>query len=202
MGQVETKNGTVFFEAKISLIKCLSMWSWSKASEGSRHRIKLKLDRWHTFVTRNCSAREWVVRDRSNHFMWGYLDWCADNWVKASFRCNWLIVLIRLVRLQRSLDFRPLIIQFNLLFRILLIHVLELPLIISCQILDIMIVLRLQLLLCCLFIELQSAFLLIFFDHGSPNSFVCKGIVRVILIYGVSIPINPVEVCTAQLILA
>ena len=114
--------------------------------------------------------------------MWGYLDWCADNWVKASFRCNWLIVLIRLVRLQRSLDFRPLIIQFNLLFRILLIHVLELPLIISCQILDIMIVLRLQLLLCCLFIELQSAFLLIFFDHGSPNSFVCKGIVRVILI--------------------
>ena len=88
-----------------------------------------------------------------------------------------------------------------MLFRVLLIHVLELPLIISCQILDIMIVLSFQLLLRSLFIELQSAFLLIFFNHGSPDSFVCKRLVRVMFIYGVRLPVNPVEVLTARLIL-
>ena len=65
-----------------------------------------------------------------------------------------------------------------------------------------MIVLSFQLLLRSLFIELQSAFLLIFFNHGSPDSFVCKGLVRVMFIYGVRLPVNPVEVLTAQLILA
>lgn len=178
------------------------MRSWSKAREGPRHRIQIKLDRWHTFVTGDRSAREWIVRDRSNRFIWDRPDWCADNWVEAWFRGNWLIVLIRLVRLQRSLDFRPLIVQLNLLFRVLLIHILELHLVIPCQILDIMIVLKLQLLLRRLFIELQSAFLLVFFDHGSPDCFVCKGLVRVMFIYGVRLPVNPFEVLTAQLILA
>ena len=76
------------------------MWSWSKAREGSRHRIQIKFDRWHTFVTGDCSAREWIVRDRSNRFMWDRPDWCAYNWAEAWFRGNWLIVLIRLVSLQ------------------------------------------------------------------------------------------------------